>query len=96
LILTSAGFLSVYPGVDSLGNLSVYNSNTGISFVQSANNTITSYFQTNRTMRVRVNAWYNSFIATQQTPVMSFWNITDSVHEIWSQNTYNNGVNYNK
>lgn len=38
-------------------------------------------------MRVRVNAWYNSFIATQQTPVMSFWNITDNVHEIWSQVT---------
>lgn len=79
---TSSGFLSITP--TSLPYLSIYSTNTGISLTQSANNTITSYFQVSWTMRVWVNGWYNSFIATQQIPQFSFWNLTDSLSEIWS------------
>lgn len=90
-IQSTTGYLCVQPS--SLAYLDIRQQGA-ISLTQSANNTLTSYWQVSRTGKYKINAFFNLYSgAVAYSPQFSLWNITDSVSIIWSASTINAGQN---
>ena len=80
---TTNGYWAIVP--TTIPYLNIDNNNQGISLTTSANNTVLTYIQVSRTMKVRVNAFFQMYSAATLSGIQfAFWNITDAYSEIWN------------